>query len=164
MHVPCRAALPSILSARNGWVDVRPRIRSRGRRGRGRAHREHSGATDAREWYGPFGQQSVLSCEAPALCVGLLSVVVTELAMTSFECGTCRAGAKNEPGLVTISSTFLITPCSPTPHPSSIYDSRTSLSGCCLIVAMTGFEDLDDDVLYLILDYVSSSTLDLIGL
>jgi hypothetical protein len=104
MHVACRAALRSVLWACNGWVDVRPRTRLRGQRGRGRAHREHSGATGARGWYGPSGQQSVLSCEAPALCVGLLSVVVTELAMTSFERGTCRADAKHELGLVAMST------------------------------------------------------------
>jgi hypothetical protein len=121
MHVARRAALLSALWARNGWVDVRPRIRLRGQRGRGRAHREHSGATGARGLYGPSGQQSVLSCEAPALCVGLLSVVVMVLAMTSFDCGTCRTGAKDEFGLVTISSAFLITPCSLTPRTSCIY-------------------------------------------
>lgn len=163
MRIACRAALPSVLWAHNEWVDVRPRIRSRGQRGRGRAHREHSGATGAGGWYGPSGQQLVLSCEAPALCVGLLSVVVTELAMTSFECGTCRAGAKTPFGLVTTNSTFLITRCSLTPQSSCIYDDRVSLSGCCSQVIMTGFEDLDDDVLYLILDYVSSSTPALIG-
>lgn len=152
------------MGARNGWVDVRPRIRLRGQRGRGRAHREHSGATGARGWYGPSGQQLVLSCEAPALCVGLLSVVVTELAMTSFECGTRRAGAKNEFGLVIVHSTLLIiTRCSLTPHPLCIYYIQSLLPECYLDKVMTGFEDLDDDVLFLILDYVSSSAMALTG-
>ena len=53
-------------------VDVRPRARSRGPHGHGSDRREHSGASGARELFGPSGQQLLLSCEAIALCVGLL--------------------------------------------------------------------------------------------
>lgn len=93
----------------------------RGQRGRERARREHSGASGEGGYSGPSGQQLPLSYEATALCVGLLSVVVTELAMMSFEDGTCRADAKAECGLVVVRNTFLITPGCLTTRLSRIY-------------------------------------------
>ena len=81
----------------------------RGLRGHGRAHRERSGESGERGSYGPSGQQLLLSYEATAWCVGLLSVVVMELAMMSFEGGTCRADASAQCGLVSLRNTFLIT-------------------------------------------------------
>ena len=51
-----------------GGVDVRPKTHSREPHGRGRAHREHNGASGARGWFGLSGQQLLLSCEATALC------------------------------------------------------------------------------------------------
>jgi hypothetical protein len=39
-------------------------------RGRVRAHRERTVATDAEEWFDPFGQQKLLSCGAIAWWAG----------------------------------------------------------------------------------------------
>jgi hypothetical protein len=75
------------------WVlDVRPWAPMRMRdRGRGSAHRERSGAAGEGGWYGPSGQQRLLSCEVTASCEGWLSWgCLSGFAMMSFEPGSCR--------------------------------------------------------------------------
>lgn len=81
--------------------------------------------------------------------------------MMSFEGGTCRADAKAERVLAALSN-LIIRGCLET-HPSCIYIGWTLCLPCCCSSKMTSFEDLDDDVLYLILDHVSTFLITLIG-
>ena len=69
----CAASLRA--SCGGQWVlDVRPWAPTRMRdRGRGSAHRERSDVAGGGAWYGPSGQQRLLSCEVTASCEGWLS-------------------------------------------------------------------------------------------
>lgn len=82
--------LPNHVDARDQAFNVPPWALQRVRgRGHGRARREHIGAFGEGAWFGPSGQQSLLSCGVTASCEGWLSVRLREVAMMSFNVAGC---------------------------------------------------------------------------